>query len=253
MLSNVDFYFFSPSGGTRKTGEILAGAIADQVRFLDLGKKEDLKAKPEAEVIVAALPVFGGRIPAVAGKKLQQLQGQGKKAVTLAVYGTRAYEDALLELNDLLEDCGFEILASGAFVAQHSMNPEIGAGRPDEKDAGEIRDFGKKILAKLEENQGQKVRVPGNHPYKPEFSLPVTPVSLAACNLCQTCAQVCPTEAIRMEKGAVVTDTEACCLCMACVYHCPEKVRILPPPMQEQMKNMLGALKGVRRENQVFL
>ena len=39
MLSNVDFYFFSPSGGTRKTGEILAGAIADQVRFLDLGKK----------------------------------------------------------------------------------------------------------------------------------------------------------------------------------------------------------------------
>ena len=167
MLSNVDFYFFSPSGGTRKTGEILAGAIADQVRFVDLGKKEDLKAKPEAEVIVAALPVFGGRIPAVAGKKLQQLQGQGKKAVTLAVYGTRAYEDALLELNDLLEDCGFEILASGAFVAQHSMNPEIGAGRPDEKDAGEIRDFGKKILAKLEENQGPKVRVPGNHPYKP--------------------------------------------------------------------------------------
>lgn len=253
MLSNVDFYFFSPSGGTRKTGEILAGAIADQVRFVDLGKKEDLKAKPEAEVIVAALPVFGGRIPAVAGKKLQQLQGQGKKAVTLAVYGTRAYEDALLELNDLLEDCGFEILASGAFVAQHSMNPEIGAGRPDEKDSGEIRDFGKKILAKLEENQGPKVRVPGNHPYKPEFSLPVTPVSLAACNLCQTCAQVCPTEAIRMEKGEVVTDTEACCLCMACVYHCPEKVRILPPPMQEQMKNMLGALKGVRRENQVFL
>ena len=51
MLSNVDFYFFSPSGGTRKTGEILAGAIADQVRFLDLGKKEDLKAKPEAEVL----------------------------------------------------------------------------------------------------------------------------------------------------------------------------------------------------------
>ena len=29
MLSNVDFYFFSPTGGTRKKGELLAGAIAE--------------------------------------------------------------------------------------------------------------------------------------------------------------------------------------------------------------------------------
>ena len=253
MLSNVDFYFFSPTGGTRKTGELLAGAIAEQGKFFDLGKKEELEARPEAEVIVAALPVFGGRVPTVAAKKLQQLQGQGKKAITLAVYGTRAYEDALLELNDLLEGCGFEILASGAFVAQHSMAPEIGAGRPDEKDEKEIRDFGKKILDKLAEGGNQKIQVPGNHPYKPEFSMPVTPISLSACNLCQACVKVCPTEAIRVEDGAVVTDAQACSLCMACVYHCPEKARILPPPMQEQTKNMLGALKDVRRENQMFL
>ena len=171
----------------------------------------------------------------------------------MAVYGTRAYEDALLELNDLLEGCGFEILASGAFVAQHSMAPEIGAGRPDEKDEKEIRDFGKKILDKLAEGGNQKIQVPGNHPYKPEFSMPVTPISLSACNLCQACVKVCPTEAIRVEDGAVVTDAQACSLCMACVYHCPEKARILPPPMQEQTKNMLGALKDVRRENQMFL
>ncbi len=38
-----------------------------------------------------------------------------------------------------------------------------------------------------------------------------------------------------------------------CVASCPEHARILPPPMQEKMDQMLGALEAVRRENEYFL
>ena len=40
---------------------------------------------------------------------------------------------------------------------------------------------------------------------------------------------------------------------MACTANCPGNARILPPPLQEKMQQMLGKLKSVRRENEIFL
>ena len=60
----------------------------------------------------------------------------------------------------MLAGQGFEIIASGAFIAQHSMTKEVGAGRPDEEDRKEIRDFAVKVLAKLEKSQKNEVHVP---------------------------------------------------------------------------------------------
>lgn len=253
MLNKVDFYYFSPTGGTKKAGEILAEAMAEKVMLFDLGSRDAFKEAAGGDVAVVAVPVFGGRVPAVASEKLKALKGNGKKAVTLAIYGNRAYEDALLELNDVMKETGYEIAASAALVAQHSMAPEVGAGRPDEKDAEEIRAFAGKILAKLEKGDAEEIKVPGNHSYKPMSSMPVTPMSLPSCNTCGKCAAVCPTEAIQIENGVVTTEAEKCCLCMACVHACPEGARILPPPLKEKMEQMLGALKGVRRENETFI
>lgn len=56
-----------------------------------------------------------------------------------------------------------------------------------------------------------------------------------------------------MNKGVPITDAGNCMLCMACVAACPEHARILPPPLQEQMNQKLGALSSVRRENEYFL
>ena len=158
MLEKVDFYYFSPTGGTKKVGEVFAGEVARTVCPWDLGKKET--RKNEAELLVVAVPVFGGRIPGVAAQRLRKLDGQGKRAVTLVVYGTRAYEDALLELNDVITDCGFQIVASGAFVAQHSMAPQVGSGRPDGADKEELRAFAGRVLKKVENGQAGKVEVP---------------------------------------------------------------------------------------------
>lgn len=253
MLDSVDFYCFSPTGGTKKVGETLAGALAENVNQIDLGCKKLGRDALDTDMVIVAVPVFGGRIPAAIPGKLRSLDGEGRKAVTLVVYGTRAYEDALVELNDILTASGFQIVASGAFVAQHSMAPEVGAGRPDQDDIQEIQAFAQQILGKLEQGAEGEIQVPGDRPYKPDFSAPATPLSLPSCTQCGRCVSVCPTGSIELKGGSVWTDPSACMLCMACIPVCPEQARILPPPLREKMEQMLGALKGIHRENEMFI
>lgn len=253
MFEKAVLYYFSPTGGTKKVGQTFCEA-AKETQLVDLAEKEfsDMKADPEALAVIA-VPVFGGRIPSVAAENLRRISGEGAPAVTLAVYGNRAYEDALLELNDTAKSCGFCVAASGAFIAQHSMAPEVGKGRPDEKDRDEIRKFAQKVSEKISKDASSEIEVPGSRPYKDEMKVAATPISADGCNLCGACASACPTGAISISGDAVVTDISSCILCMACSAACPQKARILPPPMQERMEQMLGPLKSVRRENETFL
>lgn len=253
MLKETILYYFSPTGGTKKVGESFCAAFSETVRMDDLGVKNKPIEQPDCDVVVIAAPVFGGRIPAVAIEKIKGLNGTGKKAVTLAVYGTRAYDDALLELNGTTEGCGFEIIASAALIAQHSIVPIVGQGRPDAKDVADIQGFAKMVLEKLATGNTEKISVPGNVPYKDHMTVPATPVSTAACNKCGACEAVCPTGAIHIEENGVITELGKCVLCMACVAHCPKHGRILPPPLQEGMNAKLGALKDIRRDNEYFL
>lgn len=253
MLNMTELYYFSPTGGTKKAGKIFCEGISQNVKTVDLSLRDKAVERPESELVVVAAPVFGGRIPAIVAEKLKEIEGSGKRAVTLVVYGNRAYEDALLELNNATTESGFQVIASAALVAQHSMAPEVGKGRPDDQDRKSILEFAGKVLNKLENGAESPVKVPGNYPYKNGMSMPATPISKPNCNQCGKCASVCPTGAVRLENGTVATSPETCILCMACVAACPEHARILPPPLQEKMKQMLGALKAVHRENEYFL
>lgn len=246
----MEVYYFSPTGGTKKVVEIFADAMACSTKWYDLGKKTLIPEASTAEFTIVAAPVFGGRIPSVVSEKIKKLKGDGRKAVTIAVYGNRAYEDALLEMNDILTENGFKVIASGAFVAQHSMAPEVGAGRPDQADAKEICEFAKAVLNK---KNTDIVQVPGNHPYKPEMNTPFTPISLPNCKRCSACVKSCPTDAISLTDEGITTDKTKCILCMTCACVCPEHARILPPPAQEKMAQMLGALKNIRNKNELFL
>lgn len=252
MLNMTELYYFSPTGGTKKAGKSFCKGIAESAKEIDLGIRKESIEQPSCDIVVVAAPVFGGRIPSIAAEKLNELDGNGKKAVTLVVYGNRAYEDALLELNNVVESSGFQVAASAALVAQHSMAPKVGKGRPDAQDREEILDFAGKVLEKLEKGMEVPISVPGNCPYKDAVGMPVTPVSLPPCSLCGKCASVCPTGAIWLENNVVLTRPEKCILCMACVSACPEHSRILPPPLQEKMEQRLGALKSVRRKNEFF-
>lgn len=253
MLKVVDFYYVSPTGGTKRVGEYLANVLAESVVLRDLADKKTPASAPAGDLSVIALPVFGGRVPAFAAERLKLIKGVGKKAVTIVVYGNRAYEDALLELNNIAKESGFDVAASGAFVAQHSMCPEVGAGRPDERDFEELKNFGKRILKKLVEGDEREFSVPGNYPYKADFIVPATPISADFCNLCRRCAAACPTDAIAVLDNKLITDIAKCALCMACVKACPIHARILPLPMAEKIRQMLSKFKDIRRENETYI
>lgn len=281
MMKKAELYYFSPTGGTKKVGETFAKAISDEVVLHDLGtmmraareeqKEAGTKAEADgeaemgaemgkdtpadADIAVIAAPVFGGRLPSALAEYLKTIKGCGKKAVSMVVYGVRAYEDALLELNDILTACGFQVAASGAFVAQHSIAPAVGEGRPDAADMEEIKAFAEHVTEKLQ-NSGEmaaEVKVPGSRPYRDGMKVAATPICLPSCGKCGACETVCPTGAIRITEEGVTTELSKCLLCMACKAVCPSKARILPPPMQEAMNQKLGVLKDVHRENEVFI
>lgn len=253
MMQHSVLYYFSPTGGTKKVGLAFASAASGTVTEVDLADpKVSLESVP-CGLAVFAVPVFGGRIPAPAAERIRALQGNGTKAVTLAVYGNRAYEDALLELNHTAAGSGFEVIASGAFIARHSIVPQVAAGRPDEKDLEEIRGFAQKVVQKIESGDLSQVTVPGNMPYKPEMQTAATPVSLENCTLCGKCAAVCPVGAVSLKDRTVITELDKCILCMACTHVCPEGARVLPKQLQDGMNQKLMPLKDIRRENEIFI
>ncbi|MBQ5850607.1 MAG: EFR1 family ferrodoxin [Lachnospiraceae bacterium] len=251
MLREVVLYYFSPTGGTKKAGDMFCKGFAEKVVEQDFMK--NIEENVNSEVAVFAAPVFGGRIPDFVTNKMKKICGKGKKAVTLAVYGTRAYEDALLELNDTAEMCGFQVIASAAVIAQHSMVPSVGAGRPDLADQAELLSFAKAVLDKLEKQDDNKIEVPGQYPYKNHMTVVAAPFSNESCDKCGVCAEICPTGAIQITDEQVESTLEKCILCMACVSHCPTKCRMLIPAMQASINERLGALKDIRRENEFFI
>ena len=165
-MEHITVVYFSPTGGTRKACLNLAMEMGKKVKDVDLCSLEGEYSFGPEDTVIVGVPVFGGRIPGYAAEKLTYLKGGGAVALTAAVYGNRAFEDALLELDDCLKTQGFRIGAGTALLAEHSMVRDVAAGRPDNQDRKEMADFGARILEKLEEEGWQEPQVPGNRPYQ---------------------------------------------------------------------------------------
>ena len=90
--------YFSPTGTTQKIAHTVAEGIAYPNQDIDLSIPQKMEEISEDTVLLAVVPVYGGRVPAVALKRMSQMRGNGQNAVAVAVYGNREFEDALLEL-----------------------------------------------------------------------------------------------------------------------------------------------------------
>ena len=91
---------FSPTGGTRKAAEIIGLALDPQATEIDLSTPKSVATPLDLshdEVLLAAVPVYGGRVPAIALERLKKITGHDTPAIPVVVYGNRDYDDALLE------------------------------------------------------------------------------------------------------------------------------------------------------------
>ncbi len=249
-MNNWTTAVFSPTGGTSKIAAAIAGARMGT--RIDLCTPVEPQELPAGAPLLAVVPVYGGRIPAIAAQRLLALQGSGNPAIAVVVYGNRAYDDALLELKNLLTEAGHQVIAAAAFIAEHSISRSIATGRPDASDLARCVQFGAKVEAKLTTGSLTTVDVPGNAEYRPLPQMPVTPMVTDACGGCGMCARKCPTGAIPLQNPRS-TEAARCILCMRCIAICPRKARVMPPPAQAAFDAKLAAIATSPRQPELYL
>jgi len=246
---------FSPTGGTMKTANLLTKEFSSEVRVVDLmDRKADFSAIPftPEDLCIVAVPSFGGRVPLPAVKRISRMQGNGAKAILMAVFGNRAIDDTLLELKEVLTQAGFRPLAALEAVAQHSIMPQFGTGRPDNRDHRELMSFAQQIKEKMAEESAEELYIPGSFPYRPYNGIPMKPKADHGCVRCGHCARHCPVGAIPLEEPNR-TNTQVCISCMACTAFCPQRARKVSPLVLLPAGLAMRKSCGGRKPNKLYL
>jgi ferredoxin len=205
---------------------------------------------------------------------LNRLEGHGKWAVPIAVYGNRSPETCVDELAKLLRNRRFKILAAASFIGQHSAASKDhpwALGRPDQSDLEKAAEFGEQVREKLfscpSEIQtsdsllnsltGKTVEsLPdGYHKSLAERingMMTVTFLTSKECTECTSCANACPTGAINVDSREISNDL--CIRCGVCVRACPEGVLTIQPSASFRMViERLDKIFAIRKEPKIYL
>ncbi|SCZ81534.1 EFR1 family ferrodoxin [Acidaminobacter hydrogenoformans] len=245
---NLSLIYFSPTGNTKKVVEAVGAGLGNAENVYDLtlvkGRAAALAFGSE-DVVVFGAPVYAGRIPELMEHWMEKLKGEGTLAVPVVVYGNRDYEDALIELRDLMAARGFQCVAGGAFVGEHSYTELVATGRPDIEDLDGAKAFGRETAAyinSLMTSGGQvniSLNVSGSLPYKERKATPpMAPVTSDACTSCGICASFCPTSAIDFMDFSKI-EAEKCLRCCSCIRKCPVEAKRFEHEMIQQITNRL--------------
>lgn len=247
---------FSPTGGTKRVADILADNFDSEFSSIDLTcQKTDFEKLTFSadDICIIAAPAFGGRVPDVAIDRISQMKGSLAKAIIVAVYGNRAYDDTLLELKNTVIASGFICVAGIAAIAEHSIMRQFATGRPDTDDEKVLAGFVEQIKEKLDTTEKfSDLYVPGEMPYKEFKGTPLKPETTKDCIVCGLCKDKCPVGAIYMD-GTAKTDSEACITCMACVAVCPKKARKVSKIAVTAVSTKLKKACSGYKKNELFL
>lgn len=237
--------FFSATDTTKTVVTHMAKTIAEKLGLplesMDFTLPQH-RAEPlcfdESDLVVFGTPVYAGRVPNVLLKYLDTLQGNGALAVPVVLFGNRNYDDALIELRDILHTKGFHPIAAGAFVGEHSFSYTLAKKRPDEVDLLIAYEFSLSVANKVAELQSiptEPVAVNGTpHPYSgyyqprdrkgnPVDIRKVKPLTNDNCNDCKICVDVCPMGSI--SRDDVREYVGICIKCGACIKKCPQEAK----------------------------
>ena len=264
-IPTIKLVYFSPTETTQAVvREIARGINPGNVESLDItrpGARLQPLCTSENELLIIGVPVYMGRVPALLTEWLHAIKAHNTPAVCVVVYGNRVYDDALVELSDILAQCGCRTIAGGAWIGEHSFSTDETPTAKDRPDAGDLscaESFGRKIREKITAlpsvDQIPEVTIPGCHPYRGDSKLwTVDFIAVSdACIQCGTCAEGCPAGAIDPENSSVI-DTEKCITCCACIRHCPKHARTMKPGLVRDASLRLHTLYRERKEPEFFI
>lgn len=264
-IQSLKLVSFSPTGTTKAIIQHIANGInIDAVELIDITKpynrKQTLQTS-EDDLLIVGVPVYMGRVPDVISEWLHTISAHNTPVVCVVVYGNRAYEDALLELKNIMIGCGCKPIGCAAYIGEHSfstLETSTAQGRPDCNDLDNARSFGRKISEKLQSIASADdildVEVSGNYPYggvTQLWSVDFIAVS-KECIQCGICVDTCPVSAIDIDNSHLI-DIKKCITCCACIKNCPQNARTMKDGLVKNASIRLNKLYQEQKEPVIFL
>lgn len=271
MVTTVKAVYFSPTGTTRTLVTSVATQVAKQCnssyQHFDFTLPQSRRSALEFtadDLVIFGTPVYAGRVPNILLDFLNTIKGNGALAVPLVAYGNRHYDDALIELRDLLVTAGCRILAAAAFIGEHSFSTTLAKGRPDALDLEQARQFALQLASLAKKPlQAELNAVPGTpKPYRgyyqprdragnPVDIRKVKPLTNDDCTDCKLCVAACPMGSINYEHVSTVNGV--CIKCGACIKICPYAAKYYDDAAYLYHKRELEEDLQRRAEPELFL